>query len=169
MNRTDGFLSTLLGSWGVVFCEVILTKVELISEVLGEAAVQGEAFSWLRTCSLPSQPVIVGKFELRCTPLARLTVDHYCLSVMLPLATRCPSWAVWSACALWRSVEQARVAWRAFTRCWRDRDIYFHASCLAETASLHSGVHHEGPDGRVTSIRHGMNCFIPDKILLETC
>ena len=39
------------------------------------------ALSWLRTCSLPSAPVIVGKLELRCTPLARLPGDHHCLSV----------------------------------------------------------------------------------------
>ena len=129
------------------------------------------ALSWLSTCSLPSASVIVGKLELRCTPPARLTVDHHCLSVMLPLARRCRSWATWSACALWRRVAQARVAWRAFTRCWGDgdRDICFHASCLAETASLHSGVHHERSVGCVTSsIRDGMNCFIPGTILLET-
>ena len=91
------------------------------------------------------------------------------LSVMLPLARRCRSWAVWSACALWRRVAQTRVAWRAFTRCWGegDRDICFNASCFAETASLHSGVHHEESVGRVTSILDGMTCFIPVKILLE--
>ena len=50
------------------------------------------ALSWLRTCSLPSAPLIVGKQELRCTPPARLTVDHHCLSVISPLVGRCRSW-----------------------------------------------------------------------------
>ena len=54
VNRTDGFLRTLPGSWGVVLGGVILTKSAFRGEVLGEAVsfvVVGDMIFAISTCS----------------------------------------------------------------------------------------------------------------------
>ena len=85
------------GSWGVVLGEVILTKAAFRGEVQGEAVgfvvVENMLFA-ISTCNTCS-----WKVGVTLHPPARLTVDHPCLSVMLPLASMSRCTRAYDACA----------------------------------------------------------------------
>ena len=156
-SRVGGIFLSVMSSWSRLHLEAKYWPKQF-------------ALSLLNTCSVPSGLLIVGKEEFRCSPPARLMVDHHCLSVRLPLASRSFNRVVCVTRARWSCAVQDRVACRALCRCWGEGAwvIRFHARCLGVTDSLHSGVHHDGSEGRETSAREGMNFLIPDRIRLVT-